>query len=438
MEHSLKYELCKMTISLKSGLCFIHGVLLTLAASNLVFLDFLGIFSGIVSTTAFGLLFILFIFSSTSLRVRKVDIGYQLLLVLMLLFALRTTSTNVSDQNVLYAFRDSIWLLFCILILFLDVNLRYFVGLTKITTLLMVLSLGVVVFLAWYLGISLKEVNVNVYKDLDQASMINKSSLADQFRFTLPGLNANTTGTILLVNFLMVFCLLRDEYNNLSSSFYYLILLVLGFFFLATFSKTVLVLLVVSGALLAYGRLITATKLIFYSVAGAVVVWIVEPLVIYRLVSVYDIIAGTEIGDEFVGRTSNRSESLLTSWKLIANNPFGMSFDNYGEAARSGSGGGEHNNYIYMTAVYGIPFGVLYFIYFLLVVSNSFICFKRQKLFMDPYSTRLSLLSLIIAVCILLAQFVAPTPVYALILSSLCLLINKTVANERALLSNHL
>ena len=438
MERSPKYELCKMTISLKSGLCFIHGVLLTLAASNLVFLDFLGIFSGIVSTTAFGLLFILFIFSSPSMRVRKVDIECQLLLALMLLLALLSSFNNVSDYNFLYTFRDSIWLLFCISILFLEVNLRYFVELTKITTLLMVLSLGAVVFLAWYLGISLKEVNINVYKDLDQALMINKSSLAEQFRFTLPGLNANTTGTILLVNSLMIFCLLRDQYSKLSLIFYNLILLVLGFFFLATFSKTVLVLLVVSGALLAYGRLIKPTKLIFYSVAGALVVWIVEPLVIYRLVSVYDLIVGTEISDEFIGRTSNRSESLSTSWQLISNNPFGMSFENYGEIARSSVGGGEHNNYIYMTVIYGIPFGILYFIYFLLVASKSFIGFKRQKIFMDPYSTRLSLLSLIIAVCILLAQFVAPTPVYALILSSLCLLINKTVANERALLSNHL
>ena len=371
------------------------------------------------------------------MRVRKIDIEYQLLLALMLLLVLLRSFNDVSEQNFLYTIRDSIWLVFCILILFIDVNLRYFEGLTKITTLLLVLSLGVVVFLAWYLGISLKEVNINVYKDLDQASMINKSALTEQFRFTLPGLNANTTGTVLLINFLMIFCLLRDQYSKLSLIFYNLILLVLGFFFLATFSKTVLVLLVVSGALLTYGQLIKPTKLIFYFVAGTLVIWIVEPLVIYRLVSVYDLIAGTDIGDDFVGRTSNRSESLSTTWHLIANNPFGMSLDNYGEAARRGFGGGEHNNYLYMTAIYGIPFGILYFIYFLLLVSKSFIGFKRQQKFMDPYFTRLSLLSLIIAVCIMLVQFVAPTPVYALILSSLCLLINKTVANQRALLSIH-
>ena len=423
---------------LQSGLCFIHAILLTLSASNLVFLDVFGRFSSVVTNTAFGLLFICLMFFSPSSRFRKVDSGYALLLGLMSVCVLVNTLINASEFNFLYAFRDLIWLIFCVAILFLEVDFRYFVKVTKITTLLILLSLGVVSFLTWYLGMSFKDVNINVYADLQQASMINKSSLTDQSRFTLPGLNANTTGLILLVNFLMIFCLLEDHNRQLSTGFYYLVLLVLGSFFLATFSKTVLVLLVVSWALLAYGGRINPTKLVFAAVAVALAVWIVEPLVIYRLLSVYDVIAGTEMADSFVGRTSNRFESLSTSWQLIFSNPLGMSFENYGEVASNSFGGGEHNNYIYMTIIYGIPFGALYFIYFLLIAWQSFVSFRRQAKFFDSRSTRLPLLSLIIAVCILLAQFVAPTPVYALILSSLCLLINKTVASERALLVNHL
>lgn len=427
-----------MNKSLSSTYCFTHAVLLTLSSSNLVFLEVLGVFSSIVTTTSVGILFILLILTSQNFRIQKGDIGYLILLVGMILTSLIGLFPNMSSGNFLYAMRDSIWLIFSISILFFEVNIRYFVGLTKNVTLLMLLGLGVVVFLSWYLGISLQDVNIDVYKDVNQAFMMNMSTLTDQFRFTLPGLNSNTTGTILLVSFLMIFCLLRGQDNKLYPRIYYLILLIFSFFFLATFSKTVLVLLVVSGGLMVFSGLIKPTKFILFLVSSVLVVWIVEPLVIYRFIALYDILTGSDLSNEFVARTSERSNSVSTSWELIVSNPFGISFESYDEIARNSFGGGEHNNYLYLTIIYGIPFGILYFTYFLLVASKSFISYKQQAKLFDPYSTRLSTLSFIIAVCILLVQFVAPTPVYALILSSLCLLINKTVANERALSSNHL
>jgi len=413
-----------------SIICFFHAVLITLSSSNLIFLDLLGPLQSIISTTLIGLIFILI--SSFRIFRQKIDLPLTIILGLLLFFAVLSNVINPSINNFIFSFRDLIWLVFCFILFHLDVNLEYFKRLTNLSSILMIISLVSLIYLSWSLGISFKDINIDIYNDLDQASMRDLSAFENRFRFTIPGLNANTTAVILLNISLMIFCLLRDKKNKIQKYLFFPLGL-FCFFFLATFSKTVLVLFIVSILVLSYGKLIKKRMLIFYAILGLTLIWIIEPLIIYRLISIYDLIAGTEIGDEFIGRTSNRSESLQTSLQLIFSNPLGISFDNYKFIGYSSFGGGEHNNYIYMTILYGIPFGILYFIFFLSIAFRSFLTFRRYAgASFNNLSRRLSLLSLTFSINTLLLQLVAPVPILALIIASLCLLINRNVVKNDA------
>lgn len=410
-----------------STICFFHAVLITLSSSNLIFLDLLGPLQSIISTTLIGLIFILI--SSFRIFRQKIDLSLTIILGLLLFFVVLSNVLNPSINNLIFSFRDLIWLVFCFILIHLDVNFAYFKRLTNLSSIFISISLVSLIYLSWSIGISFKEINIDIYNDLDQAAMRDLSAVEERFRFTIPGLNANTTAVILLNIFLMIFCLLRDKKNKIQKYLFFPMGLCF-FFFLATFSKTVLVLFVVSILVLSYGNLIKKRMLIVYAILGLTLIWIIEPLIIWRIISIYDLIAGTEIGDEFIGRTSNRSETLQTSFQLIFSNPLGISFDNY-DSRYTSYGGGEHNNYLYMAILYGIPFGILYFIFFLSIAFRSFLIFRRHaKISLNNLSKRLSLLSLIFSINTLLMQLVAPVPVLALIVAGLCLLINRNVVKN--------
>lgn len=416
-----------------NGLVLAFGVLLTLSSSNLVFLHFLGPIQAVVTTSSVGLLVILLVGGSLGLKqVRRPSIDFTGLylgltgsLLLCILISLLLWPVN---GNAPFAFRDGLWLVVVALVSLARVRRQALLQILIISYWLCSLSLVALTYYSFVGSMSYADVNLLVYGDDELATLRDFEAIEERARFNFPGQNSNTTGTILTLLAFAKFILLKEKNGFKNFIVSALVASIFIIFALATLSKTVLVLLFIfTGICIFFGQLRLSSGF-FLAAAGIGLMWLIDPVIFYRLVSVYDLLSGSAMADEFIGRTSNRSESIATSAEILFTYPLGIGYEKYASIAYSAFGGGEHNNFLYMSILYGLPFGFLWALLFCSVLIESIGLAVRAKMLSDEFKVDFALrvVGIVFASAALLVQFVAPTPVYCMILLAFCVLLNRS------------